>query len=291
MPRPRSRYASRYAARGADLLRRRRGVVVAAVVGVVAVVAGALWVTRSPGLPGTPGNLAAEGATCDDPCLRLEPRVTLGWTPSESGAAPTGYRVLRDDAPVAEVSADATTFIDEAVVPGETYRYQVAAVTDRGESLPTEAAEATIPMPPDEAAHLDGIYRVRLRVRSARSIGSAFGIANPLPGKRGRDRWSFESSCGDDEIPCRSTWSGLEGEIVPSGSRWTGRVQGLPARCRGSDDAKAPIDVDFEAIDVGLMGSTWSVIGFRGTASVSFRCPGFPRASATVEVSGSHEPV
>ena len=67
MPRPRSRYASRYAARGADLLRRRRGVVVAAVVGVVALVAGALWVTRSPGLPGTPGNLVLDPAQAVEP--------------------------------------------------------------------------------------------------------------------------------------------------------------------------------------------------------------------------------
>jgi hypothetical protein len=290
MLRRRRRYPPRNAP-VVDLLRERPWLVVVAVVAIVTLVAGVLWVTRSPGLPGTPGSFAGEGTTCDEPCLRLQPRVTLGWTRSESGAAPTGYRVLRDDAPVAELGADTTTFIDDAVTMGETYRYQVAAVSDQGESLPTEVVEATVPMPPDEVAHLDGIYRVRLRVRSARSIGSAFGISNPLPGKRGRDRWSFGSTCGDDVGACPSTWSGLEGEIAPTTARWTGTVQGLPARCRGSDDARAPIEVDLEAVDVGLSGSAWVVVGFRGTASVSFRCPGFPPASASVEVSGSREPV
>ena len=223
---------------------------------------------------------------------QAQPRVTLGWTTSESGAAPTGYRVLRDDAPVAEVGADATTFIDEAVVPGETYRYQVAAVTDQGRVAPDRGGGGD----DADASRRGSASRRHLPRQAARTLGTidrfrvrhrepAAGQARPgslvvrIELRRRRDR------------PCRSTWSGLEGEIVPSGSRWTGRVQGLPARCRGSDDAKAPIEVDFEAVDVGLMGSTWSVIGFRGTASVSFRCPGFPRASATVEVSGSHEPV
>ncbi|MGH2540036.1 MAG: hypothetical protein ACRDGK_05915, partial [Actinomycetota bacterium] len=96
MPRSRSRYADRYGAGGANQLRRHRRTIVVAAVGVVALSAVILWMTRSPGIPGSPGSFAAEGTTCDEPCPTLEPRVTLRWTPPESGVAPTGYQVLRD---------------------------------------------------------------------------------------------------------------------------------------------------------------------------------------------------
>ena len=270
-------------------LRRRRGVVIG-VAAVVVVAAGLAVValSRSPGPPTTPGPVSVEASTCDEPCETLAPRVVVKWPPPVSGADPTDYRVVRDGSLIAEVDAARRTYVDETVMMGEVYGYQVVAASGEGDSPSTASVEATVPMPPPEAAHLDGVYRVKLTVRSARSIGSAFGIANPLPGKRGRDRWSFETTCSTDTGACPSTWSGLEGEIVPRGSRWKGTVQGLPARCTGQERAPAPIDVVLEAVDVDLEGSAWTVTGFRGTASVSFRCKGFPPASAKVEVSGSH---
>jgi hypothetical protein len=38
---------------------------------------------------------------------------------------------------------------------------------------------------------------------------------------------------------------------------------------------------------VGVIDGSWAVTGFRGSATVSFRCPGFPAASARVDVVGS----
>ena len=99
---------------------------------------------------------------------------------------------------------------------GSTHGYQVVAMSGDGNSVPTVSVDATVPCL-HRAAHLHGVYRVRLKVRSARSIGSAFGIENPAPGKRGRDRWSFESTCTDDAGVCPSTWSGLEGRSFPEG--------------------------------------------------------------------------
>jgi hypothetical protein len=271
-------------ARGPD-----RRLLIGLVVGAIAVlVAGVLWFARSPGPPTVPVALRAVATTCDEPCESIQPRVALEWTPPEGGATATGYRIVRDGMPLGpDLDAQVLTFIDEDVTMGESYAYQVVALSGEGESRPTSPAETIVPTPPEEAARLDGIFQVKLTVRAARSIGAAFGIENPLPGKRSSDRWSFRSSCGDDEGACPSTWSGLEGDIVPSGSRWRGTVDGLPARCGRGGRAPAPIELDLEAIDVGVVDVGWKVTGFRGSAQVSFRCPGFPRASATVEVTGA----
>jgi hypothetical protein len=250
-------------------------------------IASLLWFTRSPGRPTVPIALKATATACEEPCERFTPSVTLEWAPPESGASAEGYRLLRDGAPLeAALDGSERTFVDRDVVLGQRYVYQVVAVSGEGDSPPTAEEEAVVPTPPDEMAQLAGIYRVRLTLRSARSIGAAFGIEDPIPGKRGTDRWSFESTCDDDQGGCPSTWSGLEGEIVPDDGRWVGTVDGLPARCGREGSAPAPIDVDLDAVDVGVVDGAWAVTGFRGTATVSFRCPGFPAASATVEVTG-----
>ena len=267
--------------------RNRRLEVALIVIGALILAGAVLWFARSPGPPTVPVGLQVVAETCEDPCDEIAPKVTVTWTPPEGGAGPTGYRLLRDGDPLdTELDGSELSFVDETVTIGEKYAYQVIAQSDEGDSAATEAVEARVPTPPADVAHLAGIYRVRLVVRSARSIGSAFGIENPLPGKRSTDRWSFESTCGDDEGSCPSIWSGLEGSIVPRGSSWTGTVEGLPARCGREGRAPAPIEVDLETVDVGVVDTAWVVSTFRGSATVSFQCPGFPPASATVQVTG-----
>jgi hypothetical protein len=265
----------------------RRVAIVLLVVAALVIAGAVAWLMRSPGAPTSPVAVEVLAETCESPCDEILPSVTVRWTPPESGASPTGYRVLRDGAPLGEdLDPYSRSVVDEVVTIGESHSYQVIALSEEGDSPPTDPIEATVPLPPDTTAHLHGVYGVRLTVRSARSIGAAFGIEDPQPGNRGRDRWSFESTCSETEGACPSTWSGLEGTIMAQGSRWRGTVDGLPARCGPSRRAPAPIDVDLEAADVGVVGSAWVVTRFRGTARVSFRCPGFPPASATVSVIG-----
>ncbi len=285
---PAAPYPDELGAPDAPERRDRRLAVGLVVVALAALVASVLWFTRSPGPPTVPVALAAVAHTCDDACETIEPRVTLEWAPPEGGAAPTGFRLLRDGATLDDaIGALELTFVDDGVTMGERYEYQVVALSDEGDSPPTEPVEATLSTPPESAAHLDGVYHVSLTVRSARSIGAAFGIENPLPGKRSNDRWSFASTCGPDEGACPSNWTGLEGDISPRGPRWQGRVEGLPARCGRDGRAAAPIDLSVRSVDVAVIDGEWIVAGFRGSATVSFRCPGFPAASATVEVTGS----
>ena len=269
--------------------RDRRLEIALIVVAAVVLIGAVLLFTRSPGPPTTPVGVQVEAMTCESPCRLVTPQITVAWTPPEAGADPTGYRLIRDGAPI-EASLDASqlTFVDELVTLGETYAYQVVALSTEGDSAPTAPAEAVVPEPPREAANLGGVYRVELTVTKATSIGAAFGIENPIPGKHLTDRWSFSPAfCTDNEVTCASEWSGLEGAIVQSGGWWKGTVEGLPAQCDGERRARAPIDLRLQTIDVEVVDAAWVVFGFQGTASVSFQCPGFPPASATVRVAGS----
>jgi hypothetical protein len=268
--------------------RDRRVEVALTVVAAVVVIGAVLVFTRSPGPPSAPVGLQAEAAFCDTPCEVLAPRVSLAWTPPESGAAPTGYRIMRDGVALQpSLGGDELRFVDESVTMGATHTYAVVATSSEGDSAATSEREVSVPTPPEEAAHLDGVYNVQLTVRVARSIGAAFGIENPVAGKRSSDRWSFTSPCLSDIEPCASTWSSLEGAIEPQGSAWNGRVDGRAARCGSEGRARAPIEIALDAINVDVIDEAWVVSEFTGEATVAFQCPGFPPASATVAVDGS----
>jgi hypothetical protein len=252
------------------------------------VTAAILWTTRSPGPPSAPVALEATATICTDPCENIDATVSLRWTPPETGAAANGYRLVRDGAPLDPVIHRSTlSFVDENVTIGQEYDYQVIALSSEGDSPPSAAIPVTVPTPPDDEAHLNGVYEVELTVRRARSIGAAFGIEDPRRGKNADDRWSFRSACGPDEGGCPSAWAGLDGDIVPAGSGWEGTVDGVPARCGRGDKAPAPIDLDLTTTEVEVVDTDWTVTGFEGSVSVSFRCPGFPRAAATLDVIGS----
>ena len=267
--------------------RDRRVEIVLTVVAAIVVIGAVLMFSRSPGPPSAPVGLQAEALFCEEPCDRVAPRVSLSWTPPESGAAPTGYRVVRDGVALEpSLGGDELRFVDETVTMGKTYAYAVVASSAEGDSAATSALSVTVPTPGVDAAHLDGIYDVQLTVLEARSIGAAFGIENPFVGKQKNDQWAFTSGCTNQVRQCPSQWSSLEGKIELKGSGWTGRVQGRAARCGDDGRAKAPIEIDLAVTDVGVVDGAWVVSGFDGEATVSFTCPGFPPASATVQVVG-----
>ena len=100
----------------------------------------------------------------------LADSVHLSWSVPAAGASPIAeYHVYRaegsdPEAPLAIVTAPATSFDDAAVVAGVTYRYRVTAVNGDGEGPFSAEATATLPMAPsaptltaipdDGAAHL-----------------------------------------------------------------------------------------------------------------------------------------
>jgi fibronectin type 3 domain-containing protein len=77
--------------------------------------------------------------------------VTLRWTASSSSGV-AGYHVHRATLPggtfsqLSSALVTGTTYMDSSVVPGDSYVYEVTAVSTQGaESAPSASVTATIP--------------------------------------------------------------------------------------------------------------------------------------------------
>ena len=131
---------------------------------------------------------------------------------------------------------------------------------DLGAALHREALEAFLAM--KRAAEADGVeirvvssfrdFAAQQRIWDGKYLGE-----RPLYDAHGNTR-DHERLDPDELIDAIVCWS-----AVPGGSRhhW--------------------------GTDVDVIDTDWTVTGFEGLVKVSFRCPGFPRATATLDVSGS----
>lgn len=96
------------------------------------------------GPPGPRGPNAPAGLTGE-----LESAsVKLGWEDRSDDEA--GFRVYRSAdgaprAPVADVGPDVTAFLDDSIAPATTYRYSVAAFSERRESARSDEVEVDVP--------------------------------------------------------------------------------------------------------------------------------------------------
>ena len=248
-----------------------------------------ILLARSPGPPGAPGTPRAAATTCGDPCTEIRPRVEVTWTAPSDGGEVTGYRVQRDGEPLPGAGAidpASLVLIDESVDLGRTYTYHVIAIGEEGSSPPSSEATAEIGLPAAGLAQLDGVYDVRLKVRSARSLAAMLGIDQPVPGKRGTDRWTFDSTCSPQDVACPTTWEAQDGVLRPDARRWRGSIAGPDARCGGGTKVPAPIAFDLRTVDAAAEGVIWRVRSFAGIVSIQFVCPGFGPSTGTLEVTG-----
>lgn len=67
-------------------------------------------------------------------------RIGVSWKPSTDAWGVAGYRISRSGAPLETLSADASTYWDQQVSPGQSYSYSVVGYDDAG----NESAPATI---------------------------------------------------------------------------------------------------------------------------------------------------
>ncbi len=90
--------------------------------------------------PSAPGNLHTTAVTSS--------QVDLAWNASTDNVAVTGYRVFRNDVPIADVSAATLSYSDGPITPG-TYRYTVRAVDGAG-NVSDASTEVTATVPDTE---------------------------------------------------------------------------------------------------------------------------------------------
>ncbi len=77
--------------------------------------------------------------------------VTLAWTPGTGGDTVTGFHVQRSATSggpytiIATVTSPTTTYVDTAVVAGQSLFYVVTAFNTGGESTPSPQASCVVP--------------------------------------------------------------------------------------------------------------------------------------------------
>jgi hypothetical protein len=267
---------------------RRMGLVLLAVVVVLAVIAGVAYLATTGGAdaaPGAPRGFDAAVDLCATPaCDRITVTVALTWQAPEGGSV-TGYEVLEDGALIDRLQADTTSFTVRGLDIGQQYTFGVQAMGPGGTGPATEASVET-PTPPLAESQLDGSYGVTMRVRSVRNISSFLGIDNPRLGSTSNTRWSFAATCGADQGACPVRWFG-RGPIPPKGRGYAGSFQDDAATCAGSGKTPVTATMNVVTVDAKADGPRWLVQRFHGTFAVEFDCPGAGGISrGVVEVDG-----
>ncbi len=97
-------------------------------------------------LPSAPTDLLATSTNAQS--------ATLSWTDTSNNE--TGFRLERAQdanpyAPLTFLPPNSSSFVDSAVQSGATYRYRVIAINQTGDSLASNEATTTVPLPPAPA--------------------------------------------------------------------------------------------------------------------------------------------
>jgi hypothetical protein len=258
------------------------------VFGASAALAFSMWRSSRP--PGAPANVRVTAVSCDTPCVRIDPQMTITWTGPGSGADVTGFRVFKDGSPLpgaTNLDPSTTIVVDRDVDLGVASAYRVGALNGETISPLSDEIVGTPPQPPVASASLSGTYRVKITVRHARALGTVLGVENPNRGRESVDRWTFLSACAFEKAACPSRWEDLPGMLRPAGRSWRGTIQGPSARCGGGTSVPAPIEMELRSERADADEGSWVVRTFRGQVEISFRCPGFPVSVGKVQVAGT----
>ncbi|MGZ5288398.1 MAG: hypothetical protein ACXWE5_02840 [Actinomycetota bacterium] len=242
----------------------------------------------SPSPPAPPEITSADATTCAPPiCDQIVATVALTWRPSTS--AITGYRVLRDGEEIAAlppVGPASTSVEDRSAVIGATHRYEVVAVGDggtRGRSTPTDVV---VPLPPLEAAQVEGAFRVTRRVTRAKNLKELEGISDPHPGVEATTDWTFVATCPPAVGACPIRWNGHPGLLAPDGALYRGDSAAGFARCPGGGHVRAPIRFRIRVTEGRVVGGAWVASEIRGRLASAFACPGFAPSSGAARFVG-----
>jgi hypothetical protein len=242
----------------------------------------------SPSPPSAPEITSVNATTCAPPsCDRIGATVDLTWRPSASPI--TGYRVLRDGEEIASlppIGPVSTSVEDRSAVIGATHRYEVVAIGDEGTRGISAPASVAVPLPPLEAAQLEGTFRVTRRVTRAKNLRELEGIRDPRPGTEAVTDWTFVATCPPAVGACPIRWNGHPGLLVPDGSLYRGRSAAGFARCPRGGRIRAPIGFRVRVTEARVVGGAWVASEIRGRLDSAFTCPGFAPSSGAARFVG-----
>jgi hypothetical protein len=235
-------------------------------------------ISTSPTPTGPPPQLT--GLHVDQPKWKADPKtwtLTLRWSSPTPPFVVDHFEVTRNGAPVS-MAGTASTFHDTNVLPGERYRYSVAAVDASGERTPAATESVRAGTPPAGDGRLSGRYYTKSHVTSS-TVGepdlSLYWILAPI--------------CKNGPCSAKLTVEGhgLLGTLTRAGSGYRGtfRAPFFIVDCFGNRIDET-IDVAIHVISARVDKGQWHATGFAGTfnesASGSFLClSGYTHFSVT----------
>lgn len=242
----------------------------------------------APVPPAPPEITGADASTCVPPsCDQIVATVELTWAPTTSPI--TGYLVLRDGDEVASlppIGPVSTSVEDRSAVIGASHRYEVVAVGGDGARAVSAPAYVVVPLPPVEAAQVEGIFRVTRRVTRAKNLMELEGIRDPRPGVEAVTGWTFVATCPPAVGACPIRWNGHPGRLVPNEGVYRGESAAGFARCPGGGRVWAPIAFRLRVTEATVVGGAWVASEIRGRLSSAFECPGFAPSSGAARFVG-----
>lgn len=216
-----------------------------------AAVAGFLLFLR--GDPGDPGSsLAAPRGFAADP----QPfRVELTWQPPRSAQ---GYSLFRDGELIETLPRDATSFVDDTVLPLQGFTYEIEAFSADVTSV-RERVEVQTPAAPLGLSRLEGLYRVT--AHDTRDFGFVVFDGDFRTG------WRFRPQCGDGA--CDVGWTdvnlnGFETVLRQSGPRYSGSDRAEFGRC-GGRKTRTTWTIRLHVTNAATVKDAWRATAFEGT--------------------------
>jgi hypothetical protein len=216
-------------------------------------------VTASPTAGPTPAQVIAAPVQ-----LRAHPtafKVVLTWRQGSGDAPAASFQVTRDGTYVGSVGADGTRFVDDSVLPTETYRYEVEGVASEVRSNPA-SVRVTTRKAPLGVARLQGVFNVRF-VKT-----SSYGV-NGIP-EKSTGGWRFTPKCDAGACSTEFTdihWKALGAMLKRTGASYsaTTTVHGL-LQCSGTPSTSS-YTVKLHVTKAGTVKDARRVTGFEGTVT------------------------
>jgi hypothetical protein len=183
-------------------------------------------------------------------------RVRLTWESPE--AEVDGFTVSRDGFRYPNLSSGATSYVDDTVIPGRTYVYEVASVRGRENSDELASTTVKVVRPPLRAARLEGWFRIKGRVNEWNGYGER---------PKGRYGIRFRPRCR--EGACDVRWKVYDtrarGSLRRRGARYGGTYSGIfSTSCEGSK-VSSEVTIQLRLTAARAFEREWRGVRLRGS--------------------------
>jgi hypothetical protein len=252
--------------------------ILAVIIAVVAIAAGGSKKSTGAASPSASPSIAPPSAFT---AIAQSFSITLNWV-APPGVAVTSYQISRNGTFRSTIDAPATTYTDAAVVPGQTYTYEVLAQVGTRTSTKISVAVQT-PVPALADARLDGHYKVKMKYLSQTGY-----ITTPKP--RTLD-WVFTPLCATGA--CNVSWideyyTSIRTTLRRTGTTYHGADHGFfGSACSGKKTVDG-LTVTIRVVAAKAFGGEWVPSKFVGTI-IENDAPqdGCVGPTATISVTGT----